>query len=476
MQRSQNLLKYPIWVPARPPYSARQEGRFVRIRLKIVKMNKKILVGFNSLIIIGLLFFINHGIQNWQSSNPYDYYQFWVVGQAVRSMELDNIYSLSDRIKISREFQNRAQQSASDLLKRGAKTREILEPGGTPFLYAVFYLASMGSYDFDYKVFRLVSLYFYIGSIVALAVILKFPIWSLALVTIFFTQSFWPFQIDFEFGNVGQLQVGCLTLFLLCQKIEGRFSHFIGGFIIGLLVLFKPTLIFCILLLSIFWLFKGRKKKLFIEFAGIGIALTGGFILPRLLFGNTCTWQSWYETYPSILYTNFFLTGGFLGKLLNLKSVPLYGLFGAILFLLTALFLFWIKLVQKTPNRREVSSSKGQLHFWIDEYSVVMLGIGIYLLSGPIVHSHYFLLAVPWALLLLRPRHLPPFSHYSRYFYWMVFLACIFIALHPIFKKLNLTNYPNHSLWSFGGIWIFYGLTLMEYYKRKVGGIYRMDV
>ena len=128
-------------------------------------------------------------------------------------------------------------------------------------------------------------------------------------------------------------------------------------------------------------------------------------------------------------------------------------------------------MAQEIPDHREVPFSKRQLDFWIDEYSVVMLGIGIYFLSGPIVHSHYFLLAVPWALLLLRPRHLPPFSHYSRYFYWMVFLACIFIAAHPIFKKLNLTNYPNHSLWSFGGIWILYGATLLEYYKRKVGGI-----
>jgi len=322
----------------------------------------------------------------------------------------------------------------------------------------------------------LVSLIIYIGSIVTLGVILKFPIWSIALVCVFFTQSFWPFQIDVEFGNVGQIQVGCLTLFLLSQKMKGRFYHFIGGLLIGLLVLFKPTLIFCVPLLSIYWLLEGRVRKLIVEFTGIGTALTGGFILPRLLFGHACTWQSWYEAYPSILYTNFFMTGGFLGKLLNIKNIPLYGLFGAVLFLLTIFFLLWVKMVKETPNHKEVPFSENKLLFWIDEYSVVMLGIGIYFLSGPIVHSHYFLLAVPWALLLLRPRHLPPFSHYSRYFYWMVFLACIFIAAHPIFKKLNLTNYQNHSLWSFGGILIFYGFTLLEHYKRKVSGGYFTDV
>ena len=89
-------------------------------------MNKKILIGFNTLIMIGLLFFLKHGIQNWRSSNPYDYYQFWVVGQAIRSMELDNIYSHSDRIKISREFQNRAKNSDSSLFKGGtAKKRDL---------------------------------------------------------------------------------------------------------------------------------------------------------------------------------------------------------------------------------------------------------------------------------------------------------------------------------------------------------------
>jgi hypothetical protein len=248
-----------------------------------------------------------------------------------------------------------------------------------------------------------------------------------------------------------------------------------GGLVIGLLILFKPTLIFCILLLGIFWLLKGRVRKLIVEFSGIGTALATGIILPGLLFGQTCTWQSWYRIYPSILYTNFFLTGGFLGKLLNLQNILFYGLFGAILFLLTVLFLFWIKGARTTQNHREISYLDKKLDFWIDEYSIVMFGIGIYFLSGPIVHSHYFLLAVPWALLMLRPRHLPSFSQYSRYFYWMDFLACIFMAVHPVFKKLNLTNYQNHSLWSFGGIWIFYGLTLMEFYKRRVGGIYHID-
>jgi hypothetical protein len=86
-------------------------------------------------------------------------------------MELNNIYSLSDRIKISREFQNRAQKSSSENFKNEARTREILEPGGTPFLYALFYLVSVGTYNVDYKIFRLGSLVLYIGSIVVLAII-----------------------------------------------------------------------------------------------------------------------------------------------------------------------------------------------------------------------------------------------------------------------------------------------------------------
>jgi hypothetical protein len=88
-------------------------------------MNKRILIIFNSLLIIGLLFFFKQGIQNWRSSNPYDYYQFWVVGQAVRSMELGNIYSHSDRVKISREFQNRAKNSDSSLFKGGTAKKRL---------------------------------------------------------------------------------------------------------------------------------------------------------------------------------------------------------------------------------------------------------------------------------------------------------------------------------------------------------------
>ena len=125
-------------------------------------------------------------------------------------------------------------------------------------------------------------------------------------------------------------------------------------------------------------------------------------------------------------------------------------------------------MVQKTPNCREVPFSKRQLDFWIDEYSVVMLGIGIYILSGPVVHPHYFVLTVPWVIFLLRPRHLPPFSQYSRYFYWMVFLACIFLAVYPIFKKLNLITYANHSLWSFGGIWICMDLLYLDFIRERM--------
>ena len=78
----------------------------------------------------------------WDYTGKYsgiDFYQFWVVGQAVTSMDIGNIYAEEARRRIGAEFYRRAsQQEDSERFYIAAYNRKVLETYSTPFLYLYF--------------------------------------------------------------------------------------------------------------------------------------------------------------------------------------------------------------------------------------------------------------------------------------------------------------------------------------------------
>jgi len=86
-----------------------------------------------------------------------DYYQFWVMGQAMRTMPVADIYSGDERQRIGKAMFEKAQalagpdEEARAASKQFQIARRIQKPRATstPWLYTVFGLFAGGAYDND---------------------------------------------------------------------------------------------------------------------------------------------------------------------------------------------------------------------------------------------------------------------------------------------------------------------------------------
>ena len=397
-----------------------------------------------------------YGVRNWKTKMSIDYYQFWITGQAVSSMELTNIYSRDQRALIRQEFLNRARATEPPTKGTRIVQQRSLNLAGTPFLYSVFYLFSSGQYALDYEVFRLLSLFAFMGAIAYLCLFLEFTLGVAFLAPIFFTVCFWPFKLDVRIANVNQLQVGMMALFIFFQtKWNKSAANYLSGALLGFYFLFKPTLVYATGFLFLSWILAGRTKLFFRALAGAIVAVLISLLLPILLFGSACSWLSWWKGFKEIVFINHYFSQSLLGILFNIRNESAHSFFGLFIFGFT---LFLLKRMNGTP--RFQSDLFVRMPFPLQDYFMYSLGIIVYILTGPLVHKHYFVLMVPPLLFMLRPflpRH--GFRSYwtPRHFWGLVALTMISAWLRP-----NFWTYKGTFEWSYAGTLILFALSIWE--------------
>jgi hypothetical protein len=404
------------------------------------------------LLALALLGWVAYGALSWKSRNPADFYQFWLIGQAAREGRVANVYDESDQRRLIEDGLRRSARSGSRLEFAAARTwaEHGVEPAGTPLLYATFALAGSGDFERDYLAFRVGSVAVYVAAISALALMLRYSAWGVLAAVVLFTRLYWPFISDTVLANAGRLQVALIAVPLLLLRRETRLRDLLAGLCFGLFLLFKPTIAQAVALLGVGWLAAGEWRRA-LRAAGGGMGgLAIGLAIPPLLFGDACRWTEWRAALPREALNEQYLGGGFLAKLLGLKDLALFSLFGVLLFAATAAV-----VVVVSRSRRRARAPFADLAR-LNEPTLVALGLALYLLSGPIVHSHYFLLAVPLALLALRPGR-------SRWRFATGLFAVVIITAHPFLRASGLASGMNHSLWSFSGVWILFGLGLADF-------------
>jgi len=356
-------------------------------------------------VFLPLLFLIGGlGILRWRSERARDYYQFWVVGRAIRSMELTNIYSPEDRQRIGQHFLDQAlahKASASHL--QAASYRRVINPAGTPFLYAVFFLASSGDYDFDYTAFRIISLIVYLLSIVILGDLLRIPRLLTIFLLVLLTEYFTPFRLDAMEGNVNALQVGIIALILwLRSRKGGAWVEVASGVVTGLLIMFKPNLApVGILLLGGTLLLKSVRPTLVLAGAmALGAAI--GFGLPLVLFGKVCNWEQWRAAFPQLVLLPRYLNRSFPALIFHAQSLSPFFVLGVLL--MTVPFLLGaLRGGSSGKNGQGGQDQKQALDSYFNpDHLWMSLGVCTALLASTLVHYHYFLLLVPGLLALFR--------------------------------------------------------------------------
>lgn len=348
-----------------------------------------------STIILALLAVLSV-LDMWQYGNKaagVDFYQFWAVGQALRTMPVDNIYRAQSRQEIAREIGRRGNEHAEFQRHRAvARNRPELETYSTPFLYAVLAVFGSADYETAFQTFHLFTLLCTLGALLLLCRLLAFSLPETLLAIVLFTGWFEPLLSDMRVTNVNQIQLLDIALLAwLLSRAPSIRRDLLSGLLLGLAVLFKPNLLFVGTLLLLWWIFARDWRRLSGNLIGVVIAAVIAAASSRFLFGSLSCWLDWttaLRNMPMEITTIEMGNYSLAMFVFRLSDFDVHQLLMALITLLGAAFVYAGRRHTDNPARI---------------VAVLALGCLTYLLSGWLVWLHYYWLTVPALLLLLRP-------------------------------------------------------------------------
>ena len=371
-----------------------------------------------------------------QASRGIDFYQFWAVGQEISQEKKINIYSDDIRRSLGSEFLEKAQDSKSLRFILAADYRKTLQTYSTPFLYSLFGIFSSKDYDRAYTIYQFICMACMVFTILMLSKLLRLTFVFSMLFLVFLTSCFEPYFSDLRVANVNQIQLGLLVLFLWFQsRYDWKTHNFLGGIVLGSLIMFKPNLMFLILMLSISWLINRRFKKMILAYTGIAISVIVAVIFSSIIFGSMQCWFDWLKAGISIapgITTVGLGNYAFSRLIMDCFGMDLTKYLITVLVSITALFIWLGSQKELSENRRNPNSDL------FNDILIVSAGCLIYLLSAPLVWLHYYMLAVPSAIFMLRP---------AGYFKLQVNRRSTIISRTlAIFAMIMLSLAPAHAL------------------------------
>jgi hypothetical protein len=233
-----------------------------------------------------------------------DYYNYWVAGQALGKENIINLYSEKNKMMLRDKFLSLAELSSVGGVKRqlyAAKSPHELELTSTPLMYSLFAGITIGDYEWDYRNFRILCLIVILISLITLCRMFEIPLATTMLMICLLTWLSEPYISDVRVGNVNQLLVGFLTLFLwLKQRTKWRLSDLFCGFVLGFALMFKPTISIIIVLLTALWLIDKQYRTVLLQAVGLCISVFVALLISRYYFESFQCWIEWLEKLKSI--------------------------------------------------------------------------------------------------------------------------------------------------------------------------------
>lgn len=236
----------------------------------------------------------------WWAGQTYigiDYYQYWVAGKALKNNDVKNIYSESDKKILKDKFLSQAESNSKGkptLELRAAKSRSPLELFSTPLMYSFFAAITFGDYEKDFRNFRVICLLIFLVSLVTLSRLYALSASEIIIMICLLTRLFDPYMSDARVGNVNQILVGFLAFFLwLKRQSQWAWSDVLGGFVLGVAVMFKPTISIVPILLIAVWLTDKKHKTILMQSLGFCLSAFVTLLISRYYFGSFECWVEW---------------------------------------------------------------------------------------------------------------------------------------------------------------------------------------
>jgi hypothetical protein len=330
-----------------------------------------------------------------------DFYQFWVVGQSVNHPGINNVYSDDARQLLGAEFFEKAQSVGNPRQTTAAKYRQKLETYSSPFLYVLFGLFSTGNYETDFRNYRLLMLACLAAGIVILCRLLNHSPGSTLGAIAIFSAWFEPFASDLRVGNVNSLQLAALAVYLWAvMRMQWCYRDVLGGALIGLMVAFKPNLVFVAGMLAVYWIVSRQIRRLWFHSIGAVVGVAVAISFAAASFRSLHCWTDWLSalhSLPGAIITvdlGNFSPAQILNESFGINiEIPLAIIFGGL-----AVAVMWIR-------QRNVSRERGAMPApdEFPEMFAVSIGCLLVVLMARLAWLHYYVLTIPAFLFLLRP-------------------------------------------------------------------------
>ena len=387
---------------------------------------------------------------NWDC---FDFYQFWVVGQAAREEGTGNVWSPEERLRLGQAWAQRAVQDAGpksvdgkDRRKLAASRRQDLETYSTPWLYTLFGWTASGDYNIDLRRFQFAGVLSFALAVLGLARLAGMSWSAAALLVAFLITFFAPTLSDMRVGNVNRLQVAALGAVVLAGARRGA-GQFVAGFLLGLAVMFKPNLAYPALALGLGWIVLGRWQRLARQVPAALVGAAAAFGLSSQWFGRTAVWSEWSAVLGELMgeYDHAISKGNVaLVKLLEELGVGAAGTLVSVV--LGVAFLAALGL------RRRARAEAAPL----EDLALVGLGGALSVSTSQLAWLHYDLLVVPLAVYLLRPAA-PAWARVGG------FVGLVLVAHEPL---KDLFGYDGAGLFAAGliatGVVVLFAFTLAD--------------
>ncbi|MFT5444576.1 MAG: hypothetical protein ACI8W3_003633 [Myxococcota bacterium] len=338
-----------------------------------------------------------------QSTAGIDYYQFWVVGEAVEHDGVTNPYADEERARMGALFLERAIRADDSPRQIAvASNRVVLETYSTPFLYTAIHWLSSGDYETDFARWQAVSLVAFSAGVIGFAYFLGYP-WlaTLALLCAFLLR-FAPFQSETQVLNVNSVQLALLAgVFFFARNRDQAPYQVAAGAVLACAIAFKPNtgLVAVLLLASV--LIDQDFRALRQRVVGLAIGTSIALASSAWFFGGIGAWIAWLQAIafvpPEIItvemgnYAPWLFIAGTSG---SGYSAPLAAFL--CLPILRALF-------SRTPKWEGDAGGGCNQQTSRETAALIGLGCSVYLLSANLVWEHYFILTIPLLLVALLP-------------------------------------------------------------------------
>jgi hypothetical protein len=364
-----------------------------------------------------------------------DFYNPWVAGRLGTDMPPASLYASGADRRLAAEARRLARAQDSPRLAEAAGYWEHRRGLNTsPLMAALYAHLTLDDYDRALQVHQVLSLAVFAATLLFAGPLLGLGLLeTLALVTLLAT-AFAPLASDLRVGNVGQIQLGALGLFLAVRNAVGfRGRDLAGGALLGFMVVFKANLAVVAGVVALVWLVDARWQTLAGHAAGAMAGAALGVVIAAWHFGSLAVWRAWLPMLrldePGLdlrLAVGNVAPAALLDETTALRVTPLL-----LALLAGGVGIALLRSRSAGPPSHETAAFR--------EQRALALGCTVLLLGSPLVWLHYHMLAVLPFLVALRAGGRPDGS--GRRTSWLALAA-----LAPLLVMRVMHGLPNPAL------------------------------